>query len=328
MAHLKNKNKKQPRPTTGEVNGRVVARLGPVFTVERLDGGGEVACVARGASKKAVVGDRVRFEEGADTMLASALITAIGPRAGMLVRADALNRRQQVLATHVDHIFIVTAVEPPLRTGLIDRYMVAAHAQSIPASVIFNKTDLVPDAAARAGYVEALSPYPPLGAAVYFTSASSGEGLDALRAALRDQTSIFVGHSGVGKTSLLNALDPGLGARVQALSAASGRGQHTTSASALFKLNGGGEIIDSPGVRGFGLWGIEARQVRDHFAEFIPLQRGCRFADCQHINEPGCAILAALEAKEIAASRHDAYLKIRESLSTPSLGSSHDYFDF
>lgn len=327
MARQRSKHRGRSRATTVEANGRVIARLGPVFTVE-VDVGGEIACVARGAGKKAVIGDRVQFEEGADTMLADALITGVGPRRSALIRADALNRRQQVLAANIDRLFIVTAVEPPLRTGLIDRYLVAAHTQGIAASIIFNKTDLFLEEEERADYQDELSPYPPLDYPVHFTSAESGEGLDELREALRDQTSIFVGHSGVGKTSLLNALDLGLGERVQTLSDSSGRGQHTTSASALFKLSSGGEIIDSPGVRSFGLWGVPAGQVRDHFVEFLPLQRACRFADCQHIMEPGCAVLVAVEAEELSAERYHSYLKIRDSLDTPATGSSHDYFDF
>lgn len=295
-----------------ETNGRVVTRLGPVFTVED-DEGGLIDCVARGRGKRAVVGDRVRFDPDADSEMAPGLIVAVGERRSQLVRADALGRRAQVLAANIDRVFVVCAVEPPIREGLIDRYLVAAHAQGIEASVVFNKLDLAYEDE-LAEIMEMLAVYPPLGYPVLSTSAEDGRGLDALRAATRDQCSIFVGHSGVGKTSLLNALDPGLGERVQALSYASGRGQHTTTTSAMYALPGGGEVIDSPGVRGFALWGIDAEGVRHHFPEFVERAAGCRFADCRHVHEPQCAVLEALDEGDIAESRYDSYLKIRASL--------------
>lgn len=305
------------RPRSGRrdrtPNGRVVTRLGPVFTVE-TDDGERVDCVARGRGKRAVVGDRVVFERGVDNEMAEGLVTDVGPRAGALVRADALGRRAQVLAAHLDHIFVVVAPEPPLREGLIDRYLVAADMQGIDASIVFNKLDLVDDPEELEDTRDRLAVYPPLGHAVYFVSAHAGEGLDALRAATRERCSIFVGHSGVGKTSLLNALDPGLGERVQALSESSGRGQHTTSTSALYALPGGGEVIDSPGVRGFALWGVDPASLKQHFPEFVERERACKFADCSHIHEPGCAVIEALDDDEIASSRYDSYLKILESL--------------
>lgn len=302
----------RPGPRAVETGGRVITRLGPVFTVE-IDGGGTIDCVARGRGKRAVVGDRVAFEDDADNEMAEGLITGVGERRSALVRADALGRRAQVLAANLDRVFVVTAVEPPIREGLIDRYLVAAHAQGIAASIVFNKLDMAYDDE-LAEIAEMLEIYPPLGHPVIYTSAEDGRGLDALRAATRGQCSIFVGHSGVGKTSLLNALDPGLGERVQALSLASGRGQHTTTTSALYRLPDGGEVIDSPGVRGFALWGIDADGVRHHFPEFVERAPACRFADCRHIHEPQCAVLAAVDEGEIAESRYDSYLKIRASL--------------
>lgn len=295
-------------------NGRVITRLGPVYTVE-ADDGSLIDCIARGRAKKAVVGDRVRFETDVDNEMAEGLVTGIGPRHSALVRADAMGRRAQTLAANIGRIFIVAAVEPPLREGLIDRYLVAAHAQGIEASIVFNKVDLL-DAEEAEEVGARLAVYPPLGYPVLFASAESGHGVEELRAATRGLCSIFVGHSGVGKTSLLNVLDPGLGERVQALSAASGRGQHTTTTSALYALPGGGEVIDSPGVRGFALWGIDADSVHKHFPEFLELADQCRFANCRHLEEPQCRVIEAVESGEIAESRYDSYLKIRESLLT------------
>lgn len=304
------------RDRSPEPNGRVVTRLGPVFTVES-DEGERVECVARGRGNKVVVGDRVVFERGAGNEMADGLIVAVAERRSELVRADAMGRRAQVLAANIDRIFVVNAPEPPLREGLIDRYLVEAHRQGIEAWLVFNKLDLFDgEPEEEADVRERLSIYPGIGHPVVFVSAADGRGLDELRGATRERCSIFVGHSGVGKTSLLNALDPGLGERVQVLSGASGRGQHTTSTSALYDLPGGGAVIDSPGVRGFALWDIEAGELKAHFPEFVERERACKFANCSHTHEPGCAVIEALEAGEIADSRYDSYLKILESLET------------
>ncbi len=310
-----------------QANGRVTARLGPVLSVES-DDGQQLSCLARGRAQRCVVGDRIFYEEGIQADLAEGLITWIAPRRSTLLRTDALGRREQVLAANLDHLYIITAVEPPFRLGLIDRYLVAARSQGISASIIFNKSDLLLDEEEQADYEEELSIYPGLGHPVYFVSATQAEGLEPLAEALQDQLSIFVGHSGVGKTSLLNALDPGLGEKVRELSCSSGRGQHTTSTSALFRLPGGGEVIDSPGIRSFGLWGIKVEDLRLHFPEFLEWSSGCRFANCGHIQEPACAVKAALEEGKISENRYTSYLRIRESLEGERFGSAHDYFDF
>lgn len=292
-------------------DGRVVTRQGPVLTIETP--AGERRCyVVHGRGKTAVVGDEVFVERGPD---GEGRVVDVAPRRTALVRADALNRRPQVLAANVTRIFVVCSIEPPLREGLIDRYLVAAHRAGIEAHVVFNKLDLLDGDPELAGEVrERLAVYPPLGYPVHFVSAVDGRGLDGLRAALDGQTGIFVGHSGVGKTSLLNALDPGLGERVQALSEATGRGRHTTTTSALYHLPGGGEVIDSPGVRGFGLWDMDPDEVKDHFVEFLEHAPACRFADCTHVHEPGCAVVAAVERGDIHPDRYESYLRIRDSL--------------
>ena len=279
----------------------------------RTPTGALIDCVARGRGKRAVIGDDVYFEPNADTEMAEGLIVAVGPRRSALVRADAMRRRAQTLAANVDRIYVVCSILPPLREGLVDRYLVAAHAQGIESRVVFNKTDLIPDHAWPV-IDEILDPYAAIGAKVFKTSAVSGEGLAALQAELAEGCSIFVGHSGVGKTSLLNTLLPELGEPVQALSDASGRGVHTTTTSSLYDLPGGGEIIDSPGVRSFGLWGIAPKEVRMHFPEFLPLMESCRFTNCQHIAEPQCAVKAALAEGEIPERRYESYRRIRESL--------------
>jgi ribosome biogenesis GTPase len=304
----------KPKKNTpqAEPNGRVTGRLGPVFMVE-TESGPPLSCVARGAGKAAVVGDRVVFIPEVQTELAEGLIVEVGERSSTLVRMDALGRRAQVLAANLDRIFIVSAVEPALREGFIDRYLVAAHAQGIESHIVINKIDLLGEGA-LASMLERLDAYRQLGIPIHLLSAHSGQGLEAFINAFGDHSSILVGHSGVGKTSLINALCPDVEERVKVISAATGRGQHTTTTSAMYRLPNGGEVIDSPGVRGFGLWGVSANMLRDHFPELSSRADECRFADCQHVNEPRCAVRLALDEDLICKRRYNSYLSIRRSL--------------
>jgi ribosome biogenesis GTPase len=315
-----------------EPNGRVVGRLGPVLLV-RADDGSLVPCLGRGAGKGAVVGDRVAFVYDPDPDgIAEAAVTGFAPRDTVVRRADPRGgpqsgRRPLVLAANVDRMLVVSAVRPPLRTGLVDRYLVAAHAEGIEARVVVNKVDLLDgplasdpaDSESRSidtpGDLDAaMAPYEAAGYTVHRVSAATAAGLDALRADVRGHTCVLVGHSGVGKTSLLNALVPDLGERVTALSDATGKGQHTTTTATLYPLDDGGEIIDSPGVRGFGLVEVDPHQVRDHFVDLAARAPECRFADCQHLAEPGCAVRAAVEAGELSRVRYESYCRLRASL--------------
>lgn len=309
----------------GEFQGLVIERKGPVLTVESSNGT-IVDCEGHGPGKKAVVGDMVSYDTAA-TDLAQGVITQIHPRKNSLIRADALHRKPQTIAANIDRIYIVVALEPPMREGLIDRYLVCAHAQGLEASIIYNKVDLIDDDELYEEIRENLQCYVDLGYPLFYVSAETGAGLDDLRKTLDGERSIFVGHSGVGKTSLLNALDPGLGRKVQDLSAASGRGQHTTSASALFHLPSGGDVIDSPGIRSLGIWQLDPDTLRDHFIEFADYAPGCRFNNCRHLEEPGCAVKAALDRCEIAQHRYDHYVSIRNSLIDIEQGSAQDFFD-
>jgi len=311
--------------------GLVVGRVGPVYRVRLLEGpppssaeelsapqtdleGRQVFdCIARKAGKAAVIGDYVRFEwEHSD--LAQGLIIELEERDNALIRADALNRAPQTLAANLDRIWVVCAAEPPPKRGLIDRYLVAAHAQGIEAGLIFNKLDLVKGQEALEDVEDLLLPYELLQLPTFMVSAEDSRGLDALRAALAHERSVFVGHSGVGKTSLLNALIPELNELVGALSEATGKGQHTTTGSSLYPLEGGGEIIDSPGIRGFGLWKMPSRELKDHFPEFLEFAGSCRFHNCLHLEEPSCAVREAVDRDELSVDRYEAYLRIYDDL--------------
>lgn len=294
-----------------ETNGRVTSRLGPVLNVE-ADDGDQVPCRARGRGKAAVVGDRIHFDPDSGDEFTRGIVTAVGERTSLLSRTDPHRVRPLAIAANVDRIFAISAFEPPMREGLIDRYLVAAHAAGIEALIVLNKVELIP--ADDASFEARLTPYHRLGYRVIGVSAHTGWGLDTLREAFADHLSILVGHSGVGKTSLLNALVPGLDERVAALSEASGRGQHTTTATAMFELPTGGHVIDSPGIRSFGLWGVSPEALRGHWIDFVPFADECKFANCSHTHEPGCAVVDALDAGDIDPGRYDSYVRILESL--------------
>lgn len=259
-----------------------------------------------------MVGDLVRFDPNADTDLASGLLVKIEPRSSLLQRTDALGRRPQFIAANLTQIVIVCAAEPPLREGLIDRYIIAARLEGLKATILFNKTDLLePEQLEQ--YQTRLGCYKTSGHPVFFGTCASPSGLGALHEALNNEISILVGHSGVGKTSVINQLLPDYDGRTNVLSAASNKGQHTTTASLLHRLPTGGELIDTPGIRSFGLYGVTRLTLANHFPDFDVVVEECRFNNCTHQHEPKCAVINQVTAGTIAESRYEAYLKLLES---------------
>jgi ribosome biogenesis GTPase / thiamine phosphate phosphatase len=315
--------------------GLIVSRRGPAYFVrwmsgycppstfwtedqEPLEMGGVLPCIARREAKAAVIGDHVYFVwEQSD--LAQGLIVAIELRENALVRADALGRRPQTLAANLDRLWVVSALDPPPKSGLIDRYLVAAHVNQIDVGILLNKVDLFMDETHIEELEDFLAPYQSLKIPIILLSAIEGDGISDLRQALRDERSVFVGHSGVGKTSLLNALIPGLNEAVTKVSEATGKGQHTTTTSTLYTLESGGEIIDSPGIRSFGLWDMPAEELKDHFAEFLEYAQQCYFHNCTHLHEPKCAVIDALDRDDIHIERYENYVRIYDDLLDESL---------
>ena len=312
------------------VTGLVVSRKGPVYIVRWQSGymplpkfwseeqtplqlGDELSCIARREGKAAVIGDNVHFLwEQSD--LALGLIIAVELRDNALVRADALGRRPQTLAANLDRIWIVSALDPQPKSGLIDRYLVAAHVNHINVGLILNKVDLFMDEEHVDELESFLEPYRSLQVPILLLSATEGDGVDQLNDYLKAERSVFVGHSGVGKTSLLNSLIPGLDEAVTEVSDATGKGQHTTTTSTLYTLEHGGEIIDSPGIRSFGLWDMPPEQLKDHFSEFLEYAEQCYFHNCTHLHEPKCAVLDALDRGEIHIERYENYVRIYDDL--------------
>jgi ribosome biogenesis GTPase len=259
----------------------------------------------------AAIGDRVGvrlLEDG------SGSIEVIEPRERVLSRqAPGRPDQEQVLVANPDQaLFVFACADPDPNFRMLDRFLVVAEREDIPALIVANKLDLVVGSSARSEF----DPYEDLGYPVLYTSAETGKGVNKLRKALRDKISVFAGPSGVGKTSLLNAVQPGLGLRTKEMSQATGRGKHTTVAPKLIALDFGGYVADTPGLKALALWDIEPEELDAYFPEMRELVAACDFSDCTHIHEPGCAVIHAVENGDIAPERYDSYRRMRSGEDT------------
>jgi ribosome biogenesis GTPase len=288
--------------------GLVVANYGATLDIESATGAC-YRCVVRQNLGNLVVGDRVIWQVIDES---SGVITALVPRDNQLARPDKLGILKPI-AANIDQLLIVTAPLPAYSTELIDQYLAAAELSHITPVLLFNKIDLL-DEASRESLADDLEVYRSIGYSLIQASTKTEHGLDELHEILKGKTSVFVGQSGVGKSSLVRTLLPGVEIAIGELSEGSGLGQHTTSASRLYHLPHGGAIIDSPGVREFRLWQEEAERLIEGFIEFLPHLGHCRFRDCRHDNEPGCAILKAVEQGAISRQRLKNFYRIRQSL--------------
>lgn len=221
---------------------------------------------------------------------------------------------EQIIVSNVDLVLPIFAVaNPSPKWGLLDRYLVAAQAAGLPSLIVINKLDL---AWKNPGFQEEIEIYRRIGYPVLLVSAVTGEGIEELKAALRDKQSVLVGKSGVGKTSLLNAIQPGLGLRVRAVSNGElGKGRHTTTHLEMFRLDVGGALVDTPGIREFGLWDVAAEELAYLFPEMEQYVGRCKFGlSCRHDQEPGCAIRKAVMAGAISPYRYQSYMNLRREL--------------
>ncbi len=288
--------------------GTVLGRDGAVYRVATE--AGEVRAVLRGKMKRdtphVVVGDVVRLEPEPGGALHG--VVAVEPRTTLLERRVPEGRGNRPIAANIDQVLVVTATaKPDPIPQLLDRLLVVAEANGIGAGVVINKIDLQPA-------TELASRFRAVGYPVYETSARSGEGIESLKAILAGRTSVVTGPSGAGKSSLLNTVQPGLQLRTGAVSEKIQRGRHTTVSAVMLPLDGGGFIVDTPGFSEVGLWGVSPRDLASCFPEMRPLLEDCRFADCLHRAEPGCAVRAAAGRGEVAADRMTSYITLLEEL--------------
>ena len=305
----------------------LVIRAQSGFYVVRADDR-EIICRVRGRLKQGeiegdilAIGDRVTFSENED---GTGVINAVHERKAMFARTRTGIKRdfRQIILANPDQIVAVFAcAEPEPHSRMLDRFLVVAEKQDIDAVIVANKVDLVTHSKAE----KLFGLYEELGYPVFYTSAITGQGVESLRIGLKDKISALVGPSGVGKSSLLNAIQPELGLHVREVSEATSKGMHTTHVRQLFPLEEGGYVADTPGIRSLALWDTEPEELDAYFVEMRHLVSECQFNDCTHTHEPGCAVRAAVEAGEIAPERYHSYLRLRFGEETDDY--ADDYYD-
>ncbi len=300
------------------MQGLVIRNTGSWYGVQ-TDDGQLFACKVKGnfrirgirSTNPVAVGDRVSIIPGADGQ--TALIESIEDRRNYIIRrASNLSKQSHIIAANVDQAaLIATVAHPETSTTFIDRFLAGAEAYRVPVLIIFNKTDLyTPE---EFSYLRAVrNLYEQIGYTCVECSAATGEGIDLLRTELQNRVTLLSGNSGVGKSTLLNLLVPDACARTSEISAAYDSGQHTTTFSQMFFMPSGGALIDTPGIKGFGTFDFGKNEVGHYFREIFQTAKDCRFGDCTHTHEPGCAVLQALQEHRIAQSRYQSYLSMME----------------
>ena len=300
-------------------HGVVISRFGQHADIE--DNQGNIfRCNLRRNISSLVCGDKVLWREGkANEQGVSGVVEAVHERESVLSRPDVYDGVKPI-AANISQIIIVSSVLPAFNSDIIDRYLVAAEDTGIKPIIVLNKIDLLDDEL-TAEIEPALTIYRDIGYEVLYVSSQTEDGLTSLKQKLNQQTSIFVGQSGVGKSTLTNSLMPNLGIVTQQVSENSGLGQHTTTVARLYHFPEGGDLIDSPGIREFGLWHLSPEQVTQGFIEFAEFIGTCKFRDCKHQSDPGCALVAAAEQGQIHPERLASFQRILASLNTNTLTS-------
>ncbi len=295
------------------MTGTVIKNAGSWYVV-RTDDDQFFSCQVKGnfrlrgirSTNPVAVGDRVEFNE-------NRLISEVLDRRNYIIRrASNLSKQSHILAANIDQVLLIaTVAHPETSTTFIDRFLATAEAYNVPVILLFNKTDLY-DEAEQEKMQLLTTLYGSIGYESLPCSALNGTGIDPLTDLLRNRTTLVSGNSGVGKTTLLNALIPGLDARTQEISATHDTGQHTTTFSEMLPLPFGGQVIDTPGIKGFGTFDFRREEVSHYFREIFQTSEGCRFGNCTHTHEPHCAVLQAVKEGRIALSRYTSYLNMLE----------------
>jgi ribosome biogenesis GTPase / thiamine phosphate phosphatase len=298
------------------MKGTVIKSTGSWYIVRKQEGG-TLHCRLKGKfrlsgikhTNPVTVGDEIAYEMEPDS--GNGVIHTIAERKNYIIRkANNLSKQTHIIASNLDQcMLIITLAFPKTSLGFIDRFLVSAEAYHIPAVLVFNKSDLF-DGELSAYLDETIALYEQIGYTCLKTSIKSMEGLAELKQLLKDKTTLLSGHSGVGKSSLLNTVEPGLNLKTQAISNYSEKGQHTTTFAEMHALGFGGNIIDTPGIREFGLVDFDDAEISHYFKEMQPLIGQCRFNNCKHLNEPQCAVQAAVAEGKISEQRFGSYLSI------------------
>ena len=270
---------------------------------------GRVVGSESGEHSAVKVGDDVRIEsitsqEGA--------IQEILPRRSKLSRAvEGKAYREHLIAVNIDQMIIIMAVkQPEFKSGLLDRYLVIAGKNGLTSIICLNKVDL----ADKSSFKQIASWYRKLGYPFHYTSVVTGEGMEEFKSLLKGKVSVLVGHSGVGKSSMIQKIEPAIDLKIADISQKTNKGKHSTSYVELFPLSFGGYLMDTPGIRELGLWDIYQNELKQYFAEFSKFERNCQFNDCQHLKEPGCAVKKAVEKGKISGERYKNYCNIHSDL--------------
>ena len=301
--------------------GIVIRSTGNLHQVRLLDGE-IIECRIKGklrmkglrSTNPVAVGDSVQLHVDNDKTEVPGVITQINERKNCITRKSVnLSKHAHIIAANIDHAYLVaTLAQPQTSTVFIDRFLVTAEASKLPVTIIFNKADIYDDEQTQ--QLESLKTlYESIGYQCIVMSALDKNDINRLKQQLNNQTSLFSGHSGFGKSTLINAIEPDLDLKVGAISEQYGEGKHTTTFAEMFPLEDGGYIIDTPGIRGFGIIDIDMNALSNYFPEMFALQSQCKFSNCQHFKEPQCAVLAALQNKQITQSRYDSYESIFHS---------------
>lgn len=299
------------------MQGTVIKSSGSVYGVRAIDGT-VVDCRVKGnfrlkgirSTNPVAVGDNVIFDMRED---GTAYIVDILERKNYIVRkASNLSKQSHILAANLDLCFLIVTVSHPVTaTTFIDRFLASAEAYRVPVVIVFNKTDLYNNTEQEElEYLTAL--YESIGYRCLHTSTVTNSRIDTLKEMMQGKTSLFAGNSGVGKSSLVNAISPEIAAKVGEISKTHDTGMHTTTYTEMFEFMPDSYIVDTPGVKGFGTFDMEVEEISHYFVEFFELSKDCRYGNCTHTHEPGCAVLEALERGEIAPSRYQSYLSMLE----------------
>ena len=302
------------------MTGRVYKSTGSWYTV-KTDLGHIYECRIKGkfrikgikSTNPIAVGDVVDFEIESDNNQESGIIYNIHDRTNYIVRKSVnLSKQTHIIAANLDQVFLmITINNPPTLTSFIDRFLVTAEAYSIKTILLFNKIDAYDEETLNeVRYLAHV--YRKIGYECIGVSAKTEKNVDKVKALMHDKVSMFSGHSGVGKSTLVNAIEPDLNLKTKEISSLHMQGQHTTTFAEMFDLSFGAKIIDTPGIKGFGIVDMDKEEVGDYFPEFFALKQDCKFNNCLHVNEPKCAVKQALEDGEVEYSRYRSYLQILE----------------